>query len=218
MGTPGGRFPAQRFFAQRISLLSLMEYAYGLHHNEISGPSWLGSENFDIEAKSETAASEVQIKLMLRALLEDRFKLAVHYETKELPVYTLVVARKGPKLRVTKATEEMTLRVSPGQVTAQREPLSAFIQVLRGNSFFASVLDRPVLDRTGLSGDYTFTLVWAPDDSQYGGRGAGRGDAPRSDSSFFTAIQEQLGLRLEPQKGPVEILVVDHAESVPTEN
>jgi uncharacterized protein (TIGR03435 family) len=214
LGTPGGRFPAQRFFARRISLLSLLEYAYTLHPSQIAGPGWLGAENFDIEAKPEAAASELQIKLMLRSLLEDRFKLALRRETRQLPVYALVALRKGPKLRASSGGDP-SLSVIPGQVAAQSERLSALVEILRGNSFFAGVVDRPVLDQSGITGVYAFKLEWTPDESQYAGRG-GRTD--RSGPSLFTAIEEQLGLKLEPQRGPVEILVVDHAERVPTGN
>jgi uncharacterized protein (TIGR03435 family) len=142
---------------------------------------------------------------MLQTLLTDRFKLTVHRQTKQLPVYALVVARNGPRLREAPPDEEPSFRRTPGHIVAKNEPLSALIQAVRGDFFAPGLLDRPVIDMTGLKGHYDFTLDWAQYDTDNG-------------PSFFTALQEQLGLRLAVQNGAVEILVIDHAEKIPTEN
>jgi uncharacterized protein (TIGR03435 family) len=195
----------EKFNALRISLEGLIEYAYNINHNEIVGPAWLGSETYDIEAKPEHPVSIAQIRQMLQTLLTDRFKLSIHTETKELPVYALLAAKNGPRLREAPADEEPSFRRTPGHVVAENEPISSFINAFRGNFFAPGILDRPVIDTTGLKGRYDFTLEWAQRDTDTG-------------QSLFTALQEQLGLRLVAQKGPVEILVIDHVEKVPTEN
>jgi uncharacterized protein (TIGR03435 family) len=195
----------EKFHALRISLEGLIEYAYNINRNEIVGPSWLGSETYDIEAKPEHPVSIAQIRQMLQTLLTDRFKLSVHTETKELPVYALVAAKNGPRLREAPADEEPSFRRTPGHIAAENQPISSFINAFRGNFFAPGILDRPVIDTTGIKGRYDFTLEWAQRDTDTG-------------PSLFTALQEQLGLRLVAQKGPVEILVIDHVEKVPAEN
>ena len=195
----------EKFHALRISLEGLIEYASNINHNEMVGPAWLGSETYDIEAKPERPVSIALIRQMLQTLLADRFKLKVHTETKELPVYVLVAAKNGPRLREAPADEEPSLRRTPGHIVAENEPISEFIHAFRGNFFVPGLLDRPVIDTTGLKGRYDFTLEWAQHDTDSG-------------PSLFTALQEQLGLRLVAQKGPVEILVIDHVEKVPAEN
>jgi uncharacterized protein (TIGR03435 family) len=172
-------------------------------------PSWLDMDKYNIVAKAEnTDASPEQIKAMLQTLLADRFKLAVHRETKELPVYTLVVGKRGSKLR--EATEEekgsTNMRgTSRGiEMVCQKASMALLINTL------ANMLGSPVLDKTGLTGRYDFTLEWAPDSSQVQRQGNGTPVEPGPD--IFGALQEQLGLRLEKKNGPVEVLVVNHAE------
>jgi bla regulator protein BlaR1 len=234
------------FTGTNITLQMLIRNAYGVEDNQISGaPSWLDSEKYDIEAKMESSVAEEMRKLnddqrrterqqMLQALLADRFKLTIHRETKELPVYALTVAKNGPKLQEAKQGDTYPngikgpdgvgragfMRMGRGELTAQGLPVSSVVRLL------SQQLGRTVIDKTGLTGNYDFTLKWAPDESQgamlRGPAGAqpGAESAPPTDStgpSIFTAIQEQLGLKLESQKGPVEILVIDHAER-PSEN
>jgi uncharacterized protein (TIGR03435 family) len=264
-GERGGRImnsPGGRFTAANISLKMLIHLAYGVTDSQISGgPGWLNSEKFDIEAKADDSSiaepwklSEEQRKLaqdrskrMLQALLADRFKLTLHRETKELPVYALVVAKNGPKiqqastdeLRPANAKEPQDFRkgppngpilkgrglfMRPGQLTGTAAPLTLLAETLSNQP----ELGRIVLDKTGLQGNYDFTLKWALDERQNqmfrgpgdgGKEGPGSDNAPPPDSgpSLFTAIQEQLGLKLESQKGPVEILIIDGAER-PSEN
>ena len=232
--------------ATNCPLQVLIHSAYQVEDNQVSGaPAWLTSERYDIEAKMESSVVERIRKLsddersatrerMLQALLAERFKLAVHRETKELPEYALVIAKSGPKLQEAKPGETYPngikgpdgiaragfMRMGRGDLTAQGLSMSTVVRLL------SQQLGRTVLDKTGLTGIYDFTLKWTPDESQDGPlRGPepgqpGSGSSPSSDSSgpsIFTAIQEQLGLKLEPQKGPVEVLVIDHVEK-PSEN
>jgi uncharacterized protein (TIGR03435 family) len=170
---------------------------------------------------------------MLQALLADRFKLSIHRETKELPVYALVAAKNGPKLQEAKADATYPngikgpdgvarggmMRIGGGEVTGQGLPIANLTRML------SQQLGRTVIDKTGLTGKYDFTLQWTPDESQgpmfKGADGAPPGGNPAppesSGPSLFTAIQEQLGLKLESQKGPVEIIVIDHVEK-PSQN
>jgi uncharacterized protein (TIGR03435 family) len=232
--------------ATNCPLQLLIRSAYQLEDNQVSGaPAWLTSERYDIEAKMESSVVERIRRLsdderratrerMLQALLAERFKLAVHRETKELPEYALVIAKSGPKVQEAKPGETYPngikgpdgiaragfMRMGRGDLTAQGLSMSTVVRLL------SQQLGRTVLDKTGLTGIYNFTLKWTPDESQDGPfRGPepgqpGSGSSPSSDfsgPSIFTAIQEQLGLKLEPQKGPVEVLVIDHVEK-PSEN
>lgn len=224
----------------------LIHAAYGVEDNQISGePGWLNSDHYDIEAKMDSATADALHKLsedqrrlerqrMLQALLADRFKLAIHRETKELPVYALVVAKNGPKLQEAKPGDTYPngikgpdgvaragfMRMGRGELTGQGLPMSSLVRLL------TQQLGRTVMDKTDLTGKYDFTLKWTPDESQGAmlkgpdGGQPGAASAPPPDSSgpsIFTALQEQLGLKLESQKGQVEILVIDHVEK-PSEN
>ena len=209
--SPGGRYTTHG-----MTVKNLIQNAYDLHDFQISGgPDWINSAKYDIAAKSEDSSDRAfgrQLELRLQSLLEDRFQFKFHTSTKELPVYALVVSKNGPKMQ--KAKEEGNMMMRPGQLTARG--LSMFY--LAAN--LSNQVGRVVLDKTGLSGNYDVTLNWAPDRSQMGSFGGPDGMPALPDSngpSIFTAVQEQLGLKLEPQKGPVGILVIDHVEK-PSEN
>jgi len=235
---------------ENAPLRLLIQNAYGVQAFQISeGPAWIQSEGYDIEAKADGKASRAQILLMLRSLLEDRFQLKLHRETKELPVYALTVARSGLKLQPPKeggcipADPSGTLP-PPSDTPRQRAPgfpcgmpgvmmepsgvrieggkvaMPDFIRVL------SMVLGRPVLDRTGFAETFDVRLDFTPDEAAAGlPRSAGPGDPessppaadPASPPPIFAAIQEQLGLKLESVKGPVEVLVIDHVER-PSQN
>jgi uncharacterized protein (TIGR03435 family) len=213
--------PGGRFVATNINLKQLIDFAYGIKENQLSGaPAWIDSERYDVSAKPETTATPDQMKRMLQSLLADRFKLTFRKETKELPVYVLTVAKNGPKLEASKddSTEPgrgRGLRMSPGQLMAQGATASDFA------SHLSNILGRNVIDKTGLPGKYNFNLKWAPDESQAAAfRGPGDGSPPPPDSSgpsIFSAIQDQLGLRLDAQKAPVEVYVFASVEK-PSEN
>jgi uncharacterized protein (TIGR03435 family) len=227
--------------ASGVPLQTLVREAYGIEDNQIIGVSdWIGSQQFDIQAKMDQSDTETLRKLpqdeaqklrqrMLQALLADRFKLTVHRETRELPVYSLVVAKGGIKMREAAAGDLYPngikgpdgkssggmLRMGPGELTGQAIPLGRVVSTLSWQT------GHHVIDKTGLTGKYDFTLKWAPGEGEtpmlHGppGGNTGGANAPADESngpSLFTALQEQLGLKLDSQKAPVEVVVIDHAE------
>jgi uncharacterized protein (TIGR03435 family) len=213
---------ARRFFVKNYTLKALVAAAYNLTARAISGgPAWVGSDRFDILAETP---GEVQPNLdeqmsMLRKLLTDRFKLTFHREPKEFSIYALTVAKNGPKLKESTAPPdklpELINVVFPDRISlpARNATIAQFTSMLQ-----RGVLDRPVVDKTGLSGKYDFDLEWADDESQFGGRLRKRASADDSDKpDLFAAIQQQLGLRLEATKGQIEALVIDQVER-PSEN
>lgn len=215
------------------NLRYLLSLAYDVYAFRVSGgPGWIDSDRFDILAKPERVAAsynttedsrnmtdsqrktaQEQVRLRLQALLADRFQLVIHRETKEGAVYALVVGKNGAKLQQADGKEEgrRGLRPERGQMTGNVASLEMLVTAL------SNQLGRPVLDRTGLKGNFDFKLEWTPDAAQ----AAPGADAPPlpdpSGPSLFTAIQEQLGLRLESQKGPVEMIVIDRVAR-PSEN
>jgi uncharacterized protein (TIGR03435 family) len=211
--------------ATGVNLKLLMTIAYDVRDFQIvGGPGWIATERFDIVAKAEGAPDQLtpeQFRPMLASLIEDRFQLKIHRETKEMPVYALVVAKNGLKLKANAGEPGPMLRMGRGQLSGMKIPMKMLLQQL------AQQLGRPVVDKTGLTGEYDFTLTWTP---QLGEGGAGFGSGPPGPGGFegpppvdpngpsiFSAVQEQLGLKLESEKGPVEVVVVDRVEK-PTEN
>jgi uncharacterized protein (TIGR03435 family) len=209
----------------RATLDDLLTRAYDLADREqISGPAWLGTEPYDIFAKIPQGTTTEQFRAMMRRLLEERFKLTVHHLTKDFPVYELAVAKNGPKLKESVDNAPAAAKDGfpalrpdrPGiavkfegnraRLAAHQEPLSALAKMLR------SPADRQVLDKTGLTGTYDFTLEFSFRELTAGAAG----DDPIP--SLFEALQQQLGLKLEDKKAPFDLVVVDHAEKVPTEN
>jgi uncharacterized protein (TIGR03435 family) len=196
---------------ENVSLRKCIGYAYGIGEDKdyaISGPDWLNSERYDITAK--WAPGHPQVLLMMQNLLAERFKMSVHRETKDLPMYALVVAKGGSKLREVE-NGSGGFSGAPGKLTGQKVPMFKIAEHL------SQMVDRPVFDMTGLKGFFEFTLEWTPDEKA---SLATPGDAtnPGAGPSIFSAIQAQLGLRLEARRGPVEVLVVDHAEKIPIGN
>jgi uncharacterized protein (TIGR03435 family) len=251
----GMRYTDDGLTAQNLSLMLLIQQAYGVGKDRITGaPDWLNSERYDIDAKVDGAAVEALKKLspdelktvrqhMLQALLADRFSLTLHRETKELAVYNLVIAKNGPKLQESKPEDKGKTSdgsAASGKQAASGGPMSVSggggggggksisvgtgggasvsfggrggLRTMSGRGVtienllttLASATGRPVLDKTGLTGKYDYKLEYAPEDSQP--------DADSTGPSIFTALQEQLGLKLESGKGPVEIIVIDRVE------
>ncbi len=198
----------QGYAAANIMISFLVQYAYDLMPDQISGlPRWTLDDRFDLEAKiDEQTAAELnelspeermrQRERMMQVVLADRFKLQAHYGTREQPVYNLVIAKGGCKLKSSSSGESPKMITSGGRIVMQAMPISALISNLPSSA------GRIVVDKTGLGGSYDFTLQWAPE-------GADPAD-PRP--SFFTALEEQLGLKLVPATAPVDILVIDHIE------
>lgn len=222
-GVPGKLFTVRgrQVVTINTSLKDLIGFAYGLHTAQIIGaPEWAESDKYDITGQPEAQGmpNERQLKAMIQKLLEDRFKLATHRATQDLPVYLLSAAKSGPKLTKNDSNPNglpSLMFKGLGVLPALNANMSDLAGVLQ-----AAVLDRPVIDRTGLTGRFDFNLTWTPDDSQFRGLGV-RVPAPSADQNappgLFTAIQEQLGLRLESTKAPVDVLVVDRVER-PSEN
>jgi uncharacterized protein (TIGR03435 family) len=208
--------PGGRFSASNVTVKELIIFAYELKDQQLSGgPGWTGSETFNVEAKPESSAPPDQLKLMMRTLLADRFKLSMRRESKELSVYNLVIGKNGPKMTASHDSDvtRRNVRMGRGQIEAQQVSMATLADVL------SKVSGRTVLDKTGLAAAYDLKLEWTPD----AGEGPIIGDNPAaapSDSSgpsLFTAIQEQLGLKLEAQKGPVDVFVIERVEK-PSEN
>lgn len=226
---------------KNVTLKELMAFAYRLQQFQISGgPRWIGSDRFDIEGKTDGPNLDFeQVRLMLQSLFEDRFKLKVHRETKEGPVYALVLAKGGAKIKLSRdqSPDDVDGPAPPGA-----GPNHGAIRIGAGNlvgnavtlSWFATMLsqrlDRLIVDKTNLTGRYDIRLQWTPNAGEYP-YDLGGSRLPTSiidmngttvtldpnGPSIFSAMQEQLGLKLESSKAPVELLVIDHVER-PSEN
>ncbi|HXB74485.1 MAG TPA: TIGR03435 family protein [Candidatus Acidoferrales bacterium] len=282
-GDPG------RLDYNNVSIKDLIRQAYGVKDYQISGPDWMASTRFDVVAKLPADTPRSKVPEMLQALLAERFKVTIHRETKELPMYALVVGKNGPKMKESEVDpnapppgggpgpggpsanggppmagggggrsgdlpavrmgKDGTPQFAPGpgrgpmMLMNGRGHLSAKMMNMDGLvNMLARQLDRPVVDQTGLKGNYDFDLDYTPDEGQRmgmpgmpppppggggtGGGGTGGGEAhvpsasnPEANGvSLFTAVQSQLGLKLDAKKGAVELIVVDRVEKIPTEN
>jgi uncharacterized protein (TIGR03435 family) len=224
-----------------MTLKELMVIAYRIQPFQISGgPAWLNTAHYDIVAKPEAKPKPIEIPLMLQNLMADRFQLTLHRESKELPVYALVLARKDGKLgpSLTERKEGTCTPPDPNKPSPPPEPgktrtfdcggMISGRGRLRAGGFpigditpmLSRQLGRIVIDKTGLVGNFDVNLEWTPDSAAAMPLASDAPKPPMADlagPSIFTAIQEQLGLRLESQKGSVEIFVIDRAEK-PSEN
>jgi uncharacterized protein (TIGR03435 family) len=196
------------------SLADCLHFAYSLSNNDqIAGPAWIKDKlvRFDIIAKAPAATSDVQIRLMLQNLLIERFQMGMHREQRVLDYMALTVGKNGPTVRPASDDADTSRNSNAlGRIVSARLAMVTFVTLL------SRFLREPVLDLTGLPGLYEVRLEWTPDPSLTTAPDAG------ADAGVFPsirkAIEEQLGLRLEPHKGPVEVLVVDHADKVPLGN
>jgi uncharacterized protein (TIGR03435 family) len=227
--------PGGRFLATGATVDTLLRFAYKLKPHQVAGaPAWITSEHFDIEAKALGNPSIEEMRPIVQAMLADRFKLAVHHETRQLPEYVLVLAKEGklgPKL-VPHLAGSSCVEISPGR-PAQPRP-GATPQIPCGGFFMSgghmaatkttagdlaemlgNFVDRLVVDRTGLTGtydvDFDFTPVGASLLQGPGGTGPAVPDAS-APALIFTAVQEQLGLKLRPETAPADVLVIDRVE------
>ena len=200
--------PGERLFTiKNVSMAFLIGMAYGVGNDQIvKDPSWIESECYAISARAsgEGKLSNDQLKLMLQDLLMQRFHLTLHHETKELRGYVLVIGKDGPRLETSKGGAA-TGRIGMDGLHAQNMPLGAFVKLLTHPA------RAHVVDGTMLTGRYDIDLSFANDSSE-----ATTGSSPLP--SLFTAVQEQLGLKLVPKEVPVDMLVIDHVEKVPVEN
>jgi uncharacterized protein (TIGR03435 family) len=221
----------------------LIQFAYAVHDNPmnghwlplaasqvVGGPAWINSLRYDIETRPKIAADPKQQWLMWQTLLADRFKLRLHRETRELPIYDLTVAKSGVRLPAAKEAGCVSFppgtppRPVPGKVDCgyvsgpffgygsglhiqgRRVHMADLIKEL------ALILDRPVLDKTAFAAEFDLDLSFTPDDALKGFPAGYGGPADTNLPNIFAALEEQLGLKLVPAKGPVEVLVIDHAE------
>ncbi len=204
-----------RFVEKSYTLKLLIAAAYDLNPHEISGgPGWIESDHYDIVAVTpgEVRPTHDEQMSMLRHLLSDRFQLTFHREQKVFSIYELEVVKGGPKLKPSASPPDdppaLISTVYPQRIVmpARNVTMNDLTRLMQ-----RAILDRPVVDKTGLSGRYDFDLEWAPDETQFGGEvPVAPADAPSP--PLFTAMQEQLGLRLVATRGPVDALVVDKAE------
>ncbi|MGA2650827.1 MAG: TIGR03435 family protein [Terracidiphilus sp.] len=207
------------FFTSNTNVDDLISFAYGIHAKQVvGGPAWFSTDKYDVEGVPDTEGkpNRQQLTSMVQGLLADRFKLVVHRDKKELAVYALTVGKNGPRLTKSTAAPEgpSGYGFGPlGTMTVKSMTIAAFAGAMQ-----RTVLDKPLVDQTGLVDKYDFILKWTPDDSQFSqirGTGisvpTGAGD-PNAPPGLYTAIQEQLGLKLEPVRALTDVLVVDHAE------
>jgi uncharacterized protein (TIGR03435 family) len=199
------------FGARNASLKLLLSCAYNVPTSRISGPGWIDSERFDIEGKSPTGVPDSQLGPMLQALLKERFLLAVHGESKEMAAYDMVPAKGGVKLQPFDPDVRPTVPKLPyrgGSNMAGHGTMPEIADAL------ARASERPVVDRTGMEGRFSYYVYSSPISAQPADSTAPDTVAPY----FLDAVQEQMGLKLVPKKEPVEILVGDHAVRAPTPN
>jgi uncharacterized protein (TIGR03435 family) len=265
-GGPGSSDPGQITYTN-VTVKNVLMNAYGVKGFQISGPGWLDSERYDIVAKLPRGATKAEFMAMLQNLLAERFKLTLHREKKDLPMYALVVGKNGPKLKESvddpapkeggpadgpaatmgkltmgrdgfpvlpaaaggRGAMAMTMMNGNARMTANGQTMAGLAEML------SNQLDLPVVDMTGLTGKYDYTLYFAPEGlagmrlpgglppppppgEAGGGMPAANAPDAQSNPNLFTALQEQLGLKLEQRKGPVDLLVIDHLEKAPIEN
>lgn len=196
---------AGRLTYTNVTLRDLIRTAYEVKDSQIAGLEWINSERYDMVAKIPAGANHKQIPQMLQTLLTERFKLTLSRGIKTMPVYELVVAKGGVKLQES-AEGKGSLSVNSG---SKGHRMSGNVELSKVAESLSTRMDRPVIDMTGLKGSYLIDLEWSDDD-----KATGDADHP----SVFSALQDKLGLKLEAKKAPIEILTVEHAEKVPTEN
>jgi uncharacterized protein (TIGR03435 family) len=220
---PGKAFLVRgnRFSTINTTMSELICFAYDVQQKQIvGGPDWITTDKFDIAAQPDVPGSpnRQQLKAMVQKLLADRFQLKFHRDKKELSAYLLTVGKSGPKLNQNDSNPNglpgLFFR-QLGYLTVQNATMTDFTQLMQ-----SAVLDRPVVDQSGLQGRWDFVLKWTPDESQFGGMGVKvppPSDATDAPPPLFTAIQEQIGLKLDAGKAPVEVLALDRVEK-PSEN
>jgi uncharacterized protein (TIGR03435 family) len=217
LGTKG-----THFFTVGTNMNDLIAFAYGVHAKQIvGGPAWFLMDKFDIEGvpDAEGKPNRDQLKSMVQGLLTDRLNLVVHHDKRELAVYVLTVAKNGPRLTKSAAPPDVSSgygfpREGAGTtLKVMNMTMAAFVSAMQ-----RTVLDKPVVDQTDLMDRYDFTLNWTPDDSQFiqlretGVNMPSGTDNPNAPPGLYTAVQEQLGLKLEPVKVLTDVIVIDHVE------
>ncbi|ADW69992.1 TIGR03435 family protein [Granulicella tundricola] len=184
-----------------VTVSTCIKWAYGVQRSQVSGPPWIESDHFDIEARSDAPATEAQTRLMMRALLADRFKLTFHQEKKELRGFALLPAKNGTKLHPVAVEEESFRQNSVNGMTARSLTMHDF------TDFIAGVLEKPTVDQSGLPGKYDFKIDfthYVPTEEN--------GERPDAAAVINATLQGELGLKIEPQKVTVDVMVLDHVQ------
>jgi uncharacterized protein (TIGR03435 family) len=232
---------------------ALLRLAYNVKSYQVSGPEWIDTEVYAIAATVPAGASKTQANEMLRELLVERFHLAAHRQTRQVPIYVLLPGKGGPKLheadpaaeedeekaRAAGGFQRPKINMGPDgfpQIPADARIPGSFTLTLSSGEFLrtklfarhqdmgqlaamiAEYLKRPVVDQTGLTGRYDFTLAFEQDPLETSERTQPRAPSENAGPTIFAAVHEQLGLRLEPKRGPVEMVIVDRVDRVPAEN
>lgn len=201
------RIDGHRIWVENLTLATILSIAYDIHRDQIlNAPAWLSNDRYDIRGFPDLPGqpNEVQYKQMLQKLLADRFQLQFHRDTRELSTYAITVLKSGPKFAPTKS-DPNSLPKQSGNGSGSRQDwtlTNSSISHLAQTLQFS--LPRPVIDQTNLTGKYDFHLAWTPDTIP--------NPAPDAPPGLFTAIQEQLGLKLEPTPAPAPVLIIDHVE------
>jgi uncharacterized protein (TIGR03435 family) len=194
---------------RNLTLKSCLRWAYDLHDYQMLGPAWLSNEHYDIVATTGSPATPAQMRGMLRLLLTSRFQIARHHETKELPVYELLPARSGLKLTKSKTSGDPKMLPGDGALHYTNYTMAEFAEKLPAIPFR---VDRPVIDKTGLPDAYDFRVNLA-DNAVEMKRAFENSDGPLAEEAL-----RQMGLRLQPRKDLIDVLVIDRAEKIPVEN
>ena len=198
---------------QHVRLTALIRYAYGIQDFQITGPAWLNELWFEVNAKPAEPASERELKLMLQTLLAERFKLAIHRDKKEMSTYILTVPKNGHKLKVAEAAGNPSFKTGKMNLTGDGATIAQLTE------FLSAQLREPVIDQTNLTGLYSYYLDIMPYITEETMKRSNGDNPPAEGASIIaTAIQAQLGLKLDTKKAPVEMIVVDHMEKTPVEN
>ena len=215
-------FEGRIFSAENYNVEDLIALAYGVHSKQIAGePGWFATTLYDIEGipDAEGRPNQQQKYAMIQKLLADRFHLVFHYEKRELSVYAITVAKDGPRLTPSAASandpESFRWHNRLGDLRIKNMTVAEFVVWFQKN-----VTDKPLIDRTGLTGRYDFALTWTPGESEFPQfrRTCGFNPSPTADDNLkappnlYKAFQEQLGLKLQSIRAPVDIMVIDHAE------
>jgi uncharacterized protein (TIGR03435 family) len=210
---------AGRINYSNVALIVIVMRAYHTKHRQIVGPEWLSTERFDIVAKLSDGATKEDIPQMFQALLAERFKLTIHTEARMMPGYALKIAKGGPKMNSAGADEGMRRSLGPkGPQIKGKSTMAKLADVLSDS------LDSPVVNMTGLNGYFKVALGWAAEEGakMSPGQPATNGGPATFEvpggPSIFTALQEDLGLKLEPGKTPLNFLIIDHVDKIPTAN
>lgn len=225
-GSVGMTAAGDGIYLRNLTLRRIVNRAYGIVlRNLIIGlPDWADNDHFDITAKLDAsdlpAFTELGIDArfqLLQSVLANRFNMQCHFETRDIPVYELVLDKNGPRFAAAEFSlapggeHEVGMSTAKGEIRTMGQPIDRFAQAL------SSQLGRPVIDKTGLTGHYAFTLRWTPDTDASPSPTDSTAPADVSGPSVFTAVQEQLGLKLQSTKAPTQVLVIDHIDR-PTAN